>query len=144
MVSFELSKEIKKKKSELRKRFLMGSQNCFSAPPLWQDEKHLSSKWFLIVKQILLVNTKEMCREQYREYAYWCWGVKGLNWKVRSNSRLWKFTNKVFSLSNWFDWYFLIINLKYWQVIPLNQTLRSWESGNWSPHEEACSTNSPC
>ena len=30
----------------------------------------------VIVEQILLVSTWEMCREKYWEYAYWFLGVK--------------------------------------------------------------------
>ena len=36
-----------------------------------------NGKKLLIVGQILCVSTLKMYKQQYGEYAYWCWDVKG-------------------------------------------------------------------
>ena len=54
----------------------MKGQGVLLLPPGWmvspsQGSSHQLKK-LLIVRQILLVRTLEMFREQYGEYAYWC------------------------------------------------------------------------
>ena len=62
----------------------MKGQGVLLLPPGWmvspsQGSSHLPEKGtdhqlkkLLIVRQILLVRSLEMFREQYAEYAYWC------------------------------------------------------------------------
>ena len=57
------------------------------------NDHHLKKP--LIVKQFSLSAPQKMYREQYGEYVYWCWGVKGLMYFMQfSPYHIFVFSNK--------------------------------------------------